>query len=68
MKGSRRISDGQIIMTMMVATLLYILFLAIVYQDWARAAISGIGWGILMIIFFPRALDWWESRKGPPDD
>ena len=56
-------SELKLLLKLWLAILFYILFLGIVLQDWGRAIIQGVLWGLVVSFVWPRVLDWVSERE-----
>ncbi len=57
------LSELKLLLRLWVAVLIYIVFLGIMLQDWGRAIIQGLLWGLAMSFVWPRVLDWLAERE-----
>ncbi len=57
------LSELKLLLIFVVATLLYIVFLGVLLQDWGRGIVQGVLWGIIMAMVIPKVSDWRAERR-----
>lgn len=56
-------TELKLLLKFWLVVLAYIVFLGLVLQDWGRAVIQGILWGLVMAFVSPRVFDWVAERE-----